>query len=123
WKCDAQRPAQMLLELAQPVENLGSFQLVEPEPQTAFTKPAIDVLEFLRAEPAAVARVTRIERDPRRHRLAVRNLEARQQFELVRRPVPEIERPRLAELKRIAAGADALDAQRRAADDELPHRL
>ena len=45
-----------------------------------------------------------------------------QLFELVRRPVAEVQRPRRAELERIAAARDVRQVQRGAAPDHLLHR-
>ena len=71
---------------------------------------------------AGEVRVGRVEGDANRHRLAVTQPIAGQVLELVRRPVPEVERPRRAELERVAARRDVRQVQRRAAVDDLLHR-
>ena len=72
-------------------------------------------------EAADVARVDRIERDADRHRLAVTQLVFGKLLELVRRPVPEIERTRRAKLKRIARGRDVVHVQLGTAIDQPLH--
>ena len=63
-----------------------------------------------------------VERDADRDRLAVAQLVVRELLELVRRPVPEVERPRRAELERVAAGGDVVQVQLGAAVHQVRHR-
>ena len=62
--------------------------------------------------------VRRSQREADRDRFAVPQLVVGELLELVRRPVAEVERPRGAELERVAAGGDVLQVQLGAAIDD-----
>src|SRR5262245_29876042 len=66
--------------------------------------PARELVE----QPGAL-RVEAVERDADRDGLAVPERAVGDFLERVRRPVPEVERPRGAELERVAAAADVLE--------------
>jgi len=70
------------------------------------------------AEQPGLDRVARVERQPIRDRLAVAQRVVGQDLELVRRPVAEVERPRVAMLERIAAGRDVREVELGAAPDQ-----
>ena len=73
-------------------------------------------------EAAGEVAVGRVQRDADRDRLAVPQLVVGEPLELVRRPVPEVQRPLRAELERVAAGGDVVQVQLGAAVHELRHR-
>ncbi len=72
--------------------------------------------------PALPRGIGGIERDAGGDGIAVADAESREQLELVRGPVAEIERARAAHLERVAAGADVIEVQLRATLDEVAHR-
>ena len=71
------------------------------------------------AEQADLGGVARVERDPDRHCFAVAEAKIGQRLELVRGPVPEVERARGAELERIARAGDVFEVQHGAAADHF----
>ena len=66
--------------------------------------------------------VNGIQQDAARHRFSVRNPEFREQLELVRGPVPEIERPSTPILERVSIRPNMLQMHFRTSDDERAHR-
>src|SRR4051812_39383758 len=116
----------MFAEFAQASENrqlaLGVAQLERGivKPKAELDEQALDAGSELSVEQPGVDRVAAIEREPDADRFSVPEAVGSQALQFVRRPVPEVERARTAELERVTAARDVLDMQTGAAPDHHP---
>ena len=104
--------------IAEPPVGVALGEGVVPEPESDAFEQRQNALGDDRREVPFLDRVDDVERDADRDGLAVAEPMMRHRLELVRRPVAEIERPRAAQLERIAAAADVREVQLGGAPDQ-----
>ena len=114
---DVQLAAQVLAELAKALRSAGPpaaralVERVVPEPESERFEQAKDALGDGLDRGALPRRIHDVERDADRDGFAVAQPMVRHRLELVGRPVAEVERPRAAQLERIAVAADVREVQ------------
>src|SRR5688572_2021030 len=117
----------MLPELAQAVQD-GEFAIPltgtergMPELEPQQLEQSRNALLGTGSKQAGKHRISRVERDADRHRLAMPNVIVGQAFQLVRRPMAKIERSSAPGLERVPAVSDLMHMKLGTAADHRRH--
>src|ERR1041385_2647674 len=126
-QCHGQLSSKMLPKFLQPCQHdqcvfrIHVEQFVRVQLETKRLQQIEHLFRGSGFEKTQLARINRVERDTDGHGFAVANLVFRELLEFMRGPVAKVQRPRGAELKRVARGCEVVQVQLSAAIDEPLH--